>query len=67
MQVRNRHAAVVMTTDGVVRIWKYNENRTIILVKSFTGHSQRVFNVAWHPSVYSVLASGGDDGTIRVW
>jgi WD40 repeat protein len=31
------------------------------------GHTQRVFHVAWSPLVPGLLASGSDDGTIRVW
>ena len=31
------------------------------------GHSRTVNCVSWNPVHYELLASGSDDGTVRVW
>ena len=36
-------------------------------VKIFDGHTERVFNIVWHPHSPDILASGSNDKTIRVW
>lgn len=43
------------------------ESRALSVVRTHAGHGSRVFNVAWHPHVWGMLASGSDDATVRVW
>mmetsp|Transcript_71803 Transcript_71803/g.191534 ORF Transcript_71803/g.191534 Transcript_71803/m.191534 type:complete len:1269 (+) Transcript_71803:67-3873(+) len=55
--------------DGVVRIFNLHNIGTCgeQTPTRLEGHSERIFNVAWHPLVPKVLASGSDDRTVRVW
>ncbi|XP_071125109.1 WD repeat-containing protein 17-like [Mytilus edulis] len=36
-------------------------------LKVFTGHTAKVFKVKWCPLRESIICSGSDDGTVRVW
>jgi WD40 repeat protein len=48
-----------------VRIFDVSKRDEALL--TLKGHSARVFNVAWNPLFESILASGSDDKSIRVW
>ena len=52
--------------DGVVRVFDINRNQNTPL-RVFKGHMERAFQVRWNPIIERVLASGSDDGTVRVW
>jgi DNA excision repair protein ERCC-8 len=41
--------------------------RTGANTHSLTGHSGAVLSVAWNPAQANILASGGSDGTVRLW
>jgi WD40 repeat protein len=51
--------------DGRVRIFDALKKTTAIRV--FEGHDKRVFNVAYNFQIPTMLASGSDDYTVRVW
>jgi len=56
--------------DGAVRIFNLLEAAGGTEPKPQTllqGHEARVFNIAFHPICHSIIASGSDDKTIRVW
>jgi WD40 repeat protein len=63
---------VFSASDGTVRIW----DRTIlnaaelmsqdIDLNVFHGHEGAVWSVSWSPAG-NQIASGGDDGTVRIW
>jgi WD40 repeat protein len=50
--------------DGTVRLFEVGSDSPTSILK---GHKDRAFNVCWNPIVPNVLASGSDDGTVRVW
>ena len=47
--------------DGCVRVY-YIATATDIPLKTFTGHSAKVFHVKWSPLRDGILCSGSDDG-----
>lgn len=52
--------------DNVVRVFNIGLSGDTA-VKKLRGHTDRVFNVAWHPIFPHVLLSGSNDRTVRVW
>ena len=36
-------------------------------VKTFEGHTAKIYNVVYSPILQSIVASGSDDNTIRIW
>eukprot|EP01012_Entosiphon_sulcatum_P010940 TRINITY_DN16544_c0_g1_i2.p1 TRINITY_DN16544_c0_g1~~TRINITY_DN16544_c0_g1_i2.p1 ORF type:complete len:532 (-),score=84.61 TRINITY_DN16544_c0_g1_i2:137-1732(-) len=51
-------------TDGVVRVCNAY---TGVVLKQFTSHAGYIFALVYHPTVTNLLASGGDDGILRLW
>ncbi|KAF0310731.1 WD repeat-containing protein 17 [Amphibalanus amphitrite] len=52
--------------DGAVRVFDVTRNQSAPLLV-LKGHVERAFQVRWNPVLEHVLASGSDDGTVRVW
>ena len=50
--------------DHNVYIWQTQRETPVAVLK---GHSRSVNCVSWNPVNYELLASGSDDGTVRVW
>jgi WD40 repeat protein len=50
--------------DGVVYIWNREQEK---LVQTLHGHDGPVNSVSWNPKNCGMIASGGDDGFVRVW
>mmetsp|Transcript_35779 Transcript_35779/g.80479 ORF Transcript_35779/g.80479 Transcript_35779/m.80479 type:complete len:990 (-) Transcript_35779:121-3090(-) len=55
--------------DGHLRLWDVGleSPSQCSVLYTFSGHTARVFNVAFHPIVHCVVASTSDDRTVRVW
>jgi WD40 repeat protein len=52
----------VGTSNGKVQIW----SPTGTLLQTLDGDTYDVYTVAWRPDG-QMLASGGDDGVVRLW
>ncbi|CAN0423892.1 unnamed protein product, partial [Discosporangium mesarthrocarpum] len=52
--------------DGTVRVYDTSFSSTAAQYV-LKGHPSRVFSVSWSPLLGGTLASGSDDGTVRVW
>lgn len=50
--------------DETIVIWNRKNEKP---VHQLIGHIGTVNAVSWNPVYHGMLASGGDDGTIRVW
>jgi len=50
--------------DEFVVIWNINSSEP---VRKLEGHRGTVNAVAWNPVFHGMLASGSDDGTIKIW
>ncbi|GMH75682.1 hypothetical protein TL16_g06841 [Triparma laevis f. inornata] len=53
--------------DSCAYIFDTNEEGKAALKKCLIGHEQRVFHTTWSPMDSTLLATGSDDLTIRVW
>ncbi|KAF4665725.1 WD repeat-containing protein 17 [Perkinsus chesapeaki] len=54
--------------DGTVRVWAISASTgTVSLAHCLRGHEGRAFNVLPNPRHGGIIASGGDDSTVRVW
>ncbi|KAF4721912.1 WD repeat-containing protein 17 [Perkinsus olseni] len=54
--------------DGVVRVWSISPTNGVARISHcLNGHEGKAFNVLPHPLLPDIIASGGDDSTIRVW
>ncbi|KAF4750405.1 WD repeat-containing protein 17, partial [Perkinsus olseni] len=57
--------------DGVVRVWSISPTNGVARIShSLRGHEGKAFNVLPHPLLRGIIASGGDDSTVRtvrVW
>ncbi len=51
-------------SDHSVYIWQAQREVAATVLK---GHSRTVNCVSWNPVNFELLASGSDDGTVRVW
>jgi WD40 repeat protein len=49
--------------DGAVKLWSIDTGK---IIKTWTGHTDRVNSVGWSPDGERVV-SGSNDGTFRVW
>lgn len=52
--------------DGIIRFWKLHKTEPAVCIKTFTGHSQTIFGIAFSPDNLRV-ASSSLDGTVKVW
>jgi WD40 repeat protein len=50
--------------DGNVVIWNIDKAEPARILKAHTG---TVNTVSWNPKYHGMLASGGDDSTVRIW
>jgi protein transport protein SEC13 len=59
------------SADNTIKIWNYNfQTENCEEETTLSGHTDWVRDVAWAPNVglpYSTIASGGQDGTVRIW
>ncbi|GMH86841.1 hypothetical protein TrST_g12244 [Triparma strigata] len=53
--------------DGCAYIFDTNEDGKEALKHCLIGHEQRVFHTTWSPMDSTLLATGSDDLTIRIW
>ncbi|KAK7200642.1 WD-40 repeat protein [Novymonas esmeraldas] len=51
--------------DGTVKLWDIRKTQPE--VRRFTGHTDAVDKVDWHPTVSDLFASTGADGSILYW
>jgi WD40 repeat protein len=49
--------------DGAVKLWNVDTGK---IIKTWTGHIEKVYFVSWSPDGGRVV-SGSEDGTFRVW
>jgi len=59
-------AAVCDHPEGVVRLWDVQTPTAAKEVRTLTGHTGHIFGLAFKPAS-PLLATGGDDGTVRLW
>lgn len=52
--------------DGLVRLYDI-ANESPSPIKTFEGHTEKIYNVIFSPVLKNLAASGSDDKTIRVW
>ena len=52
--------------DAKIRLWRVDRMKAELL-KTFTGHADRVFNLAINPINAKLFASTSDDQTVAVW
>ena len=53
-----------LISDHQVYIWHIKHSKPIMVL---SGHTRTVNCVHWNPQIPSMLASGSDDGTVRIW
>jgi len=67
---RSYHLIATASKDRTVRIWRIDQAKNgkyeVKLVKSFPDHNAEVWRVEWNITG-TILASSGDDNTIRLW
>ena len=51
-------------TDHHVYVWLHSRETPVVILK---GHSHPVNCVDWNTANPTMLASGSDDGTVRIW
>ena len=59
----NQSVVVSGSEDGVVHLWDIQKGD---ILQRLRGHSGPVFDVSWSAS-QSILASCGEDRTVRIW
>ena len=62
----NANEFVTASEDGLVRLFDFSreENQP---VKTFEGHTKKIYSVLYSPNLRNFIASCGDDRTIRIW
>jgi WD40 repeat protein len=54
--------------DGNINIIDMSDSIDVDdVTKTLVGHTDRVFNIVWHPLNENIIASGSNDNTVRVW
>ncbi|XP_068702720.1 WD repeat-containing protein 17-like [Montipora foliosa] len=64
--LNNRDMIATGCEDKCVRVF-YVAASTDLPLKTFSGHTAKVFHVKWSPIREAILCSGSDDGTIKIW
>jgi WD40 repeat protein len=59
-----KHRMAMATTSGAVQLWDIEANG---LVLRLTGHRKRVWDLQFSPAQPELMASCGDDCTVRLW
>lgn len=61
----------ILNIDATIKIWDIPQDGLKEDLKTETqslgGHLKKVAMVAWNPSVFEVLASGGFDNKVNIW
>ena len=52
--------------DGLLRMFDFGADHTNP-VKTFEGHTKKIYNVSYSPILPNIAASGSDDRSIRIW
>lgn len=55
---------LLLLSDNHVYVWHHSRETPVVILK---GHSRPVNCVHWNAVNPSMLASGSDDGTVRIW
>ena len=63
---QNATMLAIGSNDQSVKLWQLEETGTTHTYKTFSGHEGQVWSVAFSPDS-RLLASGDDQGTLRVW
>ncbi|XP_070198103.1 WD repeat-containing protein 17-like [Littorina saxatilis] len=62
----NKEMLVTGCEDKIVRVF-YMGTTNSQPIKTFSGHTAKVFHVRWSPLRDGIFCSGSDDCTVRVW
>ena len=57
---------VTACEDKLLRLFDFSISETNP-VKSFEGHTSKIYNIVYSPVLPNIVASGSDDKTIRIW
>lgn len=64
--LNNRDMIATGCEDKCVRVF-YVAASTDLPLKTFSGHTAKIFHVKWSPIREAILCSGSDDGTVKIW
>lgn len=52
--------------DGLLRLFDFQQD-TLSPVKTFEGHTAKIYNAIFSTALSNIVATGSDDRTIRIW
>ena len=65
-EFENAHEFITACQDGLIRLFDFS-NATTQALKTFEGHTAKIYNVIYSLVLRNIFASAGDDRTIRIW